>query len=230
MLGLARPIVGENGGWQIAHRTPPQGALFRYDESLLMNDAQIRAATKKALLVQHMGDAETVIFEELGVQHGLARIDLAVVNGELHGFELKSARDTLARLPEQAESYGRVFDRITLVVEERHVRGAVELVPDWWGVQSCLPGIRQTSFLRFEARREEPFARSCCDSGAPLARGSLTFFGGTGYCRRRALEMQSGDLFEDCHENRHRCSVPQGADVPQDTGKLAICRDATVMW
>jgi len=25
----------------------------------------------------------TVIFDELGVQHGLARIDLAVVNGEL---------------------------------------------------------------------------------------------------------------------------------------------------
>src|SRR5260370_10631670 len=104
-------------------------------KNLLMNDAELRNATRQALLAQHMGDAETGIFDELGIQQGLARIDLAVVNGELNGFELKSDRDTLARLPEQAESYGRVFDRVTLVVEERHVRGAVDLVPDWWGVR-----------------------------------------------------------------------------------------------
>lgn len=123
-----------------------------------MNDAQIRAATKKALLVQHTGDAETVIFEELGVQHGLARIDLAVVNGELHGFELKSARDTLARLPEQAESYGRVFDRVTLVVEERHVRGAVDLVPDWWGVRVAYEESGELRFcdLRHAVKNSSP--------------------------------------------------------------------------
>jgi len=141
-----RGCVEKEGEWRIANKTPLLGAVFRYDEWLLMNDAQIRAATKNALLVQHMGDAETVIFEELGVQHGLARIDLAVVNGELHGFELKSARDTLARLPEQAESYGRLFDRVTLVVEERHVRGAVDLVPDWWGVRVAC---QESGKLRF---------------------------------------------------------------------------------
>ena len=85
-----------------------------------MNDALMRAATKQVLLLQHKGDAETVIVEELGIQHGLSRIDLAVVNGELHGFELKRDRDTLARLPEQTETYGRVLDRVTLVIGERH--------------------------------------------------------------------------------------------------------------
>ena len=100
-----------------------------------MNDVLMRVATKQALFLQHKGDAETVIFEELGVQHGLSRIDLAVVNGELHGFELKSDRDTLSRLPEQTEAYGRVFDRLTLVVGERHVRRAIEMVPDWWGIR-----------------------------------------------------------------------------------------------
>jgi hypothetical protein len=100
-----------------------------------VKDAQIRAATKTALFLQHVGDATTVIFEELGVQHGSARIDLAVVNGELQGFELKSDRDTLSRLPEQAEAFGRVFDRVTLVVGERLLRRAVEVVPDWWGIR-----------------------------------------------------------------------------------------------
>lgn len=104
-------------------------------KKLLMNDAQIRIATKQALFAQHMGDPETVIFEELGVQHGLSRIDLVVVNGELHGFELKSDKDTLARLAEQVESYGHVFDRVTLVVGERHLLHAVDIAPDWWGIR-----------------------------------------------------------------------------------------------
>ena len=100
-----------------------------------MNDVLMRVATKQALFLQHKGDAATVIFEELGIQNGFSRIDLAVVNGELHGFELKSDRDTLSRLPQQTETYGRVFDRLTLVVGERHVRRAIEMVPDWWGIR-----------------------------------------------------------------------------------------------
>jgi hypothetical protein len=111
-----------------------------------MNDAAIRAATKKALLLQHKGDAETMILEELGLEHGASRIDLAVVNGELHGFELKSDQDTLARLPGQIEMYGRVFDRVTLVAGERHLRSAVEMVPDWWGIRVARPERGQVHF------------------------------------------------------------------------------------
>ena len=127
-------------------------------KSVPMNDAQLRIAAKQALFVQHMGDAETVIFEELGVQHGFSRIDLALVNGELHGFELKSDKDTLARLPEQAKSYGRVFDRLTLVVGERHLRGAVDIVPDWWGIRVArgASGTLQFCDLKHAMRNPSP--------------------------------------------------------------------------
>jgi hypothetical protein len=100
-----------------------------------MNDGAVRQAAKQSLLLQHRGDSDTVIFDEFVVQHGISRIDLAVVNGELHGIELKSDKDTLSRLPEQAMVFGRVFDRITLIVGERHVRRAVQQVPDWWGIR-----------------------------------------------------------------------------------------------
>ena len=33
-----------------------------------MNDTELRNATRRALFAQHMGDAETVIFDELGIQ------------------------------------------------------------------------------------------------------------------------------------------------------------------
>lgn len=80
------------------------------------------------------GDPSTRIVEEMGIWSGTVRIDVAVINGELSGFELKSDKDTLARLPAQAEYYSRVFDRITLVVGTKHANQALRLIPLWWGV------------------------------------------------------------------------------------------------
>lgn len=53
----------------------------------------------------------------------------------MHGYELKSDRDTLNRLPEQVNAYSAVFDFVTLVVGERHLYRAIEVVPDWWGIR-----------------------------------------------------------------------------------------------
>ncbi len=97
-------------------------------------DTDIRPALKSRILADHMGDADTVLLEELGVCRGQVRIDLAVVNGLLHGFEIKSDRDSLRRLAAQADLYSKVFDRTTLVVGERHLEDALQIIPHWWGV------------------------------------------------------------------------------------------------
>jgi hypothetical protein len=68
----------------------------------------------------------------MGIWSGSVRIDVAVINGELTGYELKSDRDTLERLPLQAELYSRVFDRLILVVGKRHAKKAIEHIPEWW--------------------------------------------------------------------------------------------------
>jgi len=121
-----------------------------------MNDAHIRAALKRELLLQYKDDRETVIIEELGIHHGTSRIDLAVVNGVLHGFELKSDRDTLTRLPEQASAYGSVFDRVTLVAAERHVRRAVDVVPSWWGIRVARAESGTLSFCDLKLPMDNP--------------------------------------------------------------------------
>lgn len=100
-----------------------------------MKDNQIRAALKSELISHYGGDPETVIIDELGLRHGASRIDLVVVNGNLHGFELKSDMDTLKRLPTQARIYNSVFDFVTLVIGARHVGQAFQLIPDWWGIK-----------------------------------------------------------------------------------------------
>jgi hypothetical protein len=104
-----------------------------------MVDRDIRAALDRELQRAHASDPETLVIDELGICQGEARIDLAVINGAIAGFEIKSDRDTLARLPRQAELYGRVFDYVTLVVGGRY-RDKVEAVaPPWWGITLATP-------------------------------------------------------------------------------------------
>ena len=69
-----------------------------------MRDIDVRTVLAAEVARRYKGDADTLIIHELGVCSGDARIDLAVVNGKLHGYEIKSDADTLKRLPAQAEA------------------------------------------------------------------------------------------------------------------------------
>lgn len=99
-----------------------------------MRDIDVRKVLCDQLVTMHKDDPQTLIVEELGIRQGAARVDVAVVNGSLHGYEIKSAKDTLERLPRQLELYGSVFDTITLVTAENHLDSALNVIPDWWGV------------------------------------------------------------------------------------------------
>lgn len=102
-----------------------------------MKDRDIRTALKKQLSTRYLKEPDTIIVEELGIRHGSARVDIVVINELLHGFEIKSDRDRLKRLPDQASIYNSVLDRITLVVGCRHVCEAMKIVPEWWGVKQA---------------------------------------------------------------------------------------------
>jgi len=99
------------------------------------SDRLIRVYLRQFLSRKYCNDPDTVVLEELGLRHGYCRVDLVVVNGNLHGFEIKSDRDTLKRLARQVETYNRVFDLITIVVGDRHTEQALRVSPRWWGLQ-----------------------------------------------------------------------------------------------
>jgi hypothetical protein len=114
-------------------------------------DAEIRPALRECLLRRHANQPDTVLIEELGLCRGKVRVDLAVVNGSLHGFEIKSDRDSLRRLAAQVDLYSQVLDRATLVVGERFAPFATSLVPAWWGVvrvSITASGLRFTTLRR----------------------------------------------------------------------------------
>jgi hypothetical protein len=113
-----------------------------------MRDREIRHVLHARLAAQHAGDSATRIVDELGLLRGASRIDVAVINGRLEGFEIKSEKDTLERLPHQLEAYRRVFDRLTVICAERHLESALKLAPWWCGVEVAKPGRAKVLHLR----------------------------------------------------------------------------------
>ncbi len=103
-------------------------------ETLPACDREVRALLKLWLERKHAGERDMVVLEELGLLRRRVRADVVVVNGRLHGYEIKAARDDLNRLPRQVPVYSEVFDRATLVVDSRHFAKAKRLVPEWWEI------------------------------------------------------------------------------------------------
>jgi hypothetical protein len=100
-----------------------------------MRDSDVRRAVKAWLGAEYAHDPDSYIVEEMDVWSGTVRIDIAIINGSLSGYELKSDRDTLERLPHQCDIYGHVFDYLHLIVGKRHLEAAEKLLPAWWGIR-----------------------------------------------------------------------------------------------
>ena len=107
-----------------------------------MDDQSIRIALKKKILSHHVNDPASLVLDEFGLEYGAARIDLILINSALHGFEIKSDKDTLYRLPHQMSIYNLVLDKVTLVVGYKHAYEALQIVPIWWGVKLAEMGPR----------------------------------------------------------------------------------------
>ncbi|MYB83139.1 MAG: sce7726 family protein [Chloroflexi bacterium] len=99
-----------------------------------MRDCDIRNKLDVFLRQQHADGSDTLIRHEMGLCAGQRRVDIALLNGEISGYEIKSDVDSLIRLLGQADVYGRVLDRVTLVTTSRHLEKSMTLLPTWWGV------------------------------------------------------------------------------------------------
>lgn len=96
-------------------------------------DSEIRPFLRSYLQRQHPGDS-VLFLDEFPLYGGDVRADMVAMNGSLHGYEIKSAKDKLGRLRRQVSAYGAVFDRASIVVSESHLHDARLIVPDWWEI------------------------------------------------------------------------------------------------
>lgn len=89
------------------------------------------AIAHKVLLGKHSLQT-AVLLNEFRV--GSCKADSVVLNGTSTVYEIKSERDSLARLGQQVKEYRKVFARVNVITGENHLKSVRELVPDDVGI------------------------------------------------------------------------------------------------
>lgn len=121
-----------------------------------IRDVDIRRSLHAEVRRRHEAEADTLIVDELGLCQGVARVDLAVVNGSLHGYEIKSECDTLERLPGQRDVCSRSLDYVTIVTSAKHAKKVRGSVPRWWGIWAADPSTVGIELREVRAPRPNP--------------------------------------------------------------------------
>lgn len=114
-------------------------------------DADIRSALHAKQLRRAKSHPDTLVIDELGLAHARSRIDVAVINGCIHGYEIKSAKDNLDRFPTQIDIYRKTLQKLTFVAAPKHVAGIMSHAPEWCGVIAAEQGPR--GGIRFHVLR-----------------------------------------------------------------------------
>jgi len=99
-----------------------------------MQDNDIRILLRPYLKRENKKIRGTIIVEELDLCSGLSRIDIAVINGVIHGYEIKSEQDTLNRLPNQINYFNKSLEKISVVTNNSHLKQIRKQIPQWWGL------------------------------------------------------------------------------------------------
>jgi hypothetical protein len=103
------------------------------NKQFVTRDIDIRRVLLADLAQKFCDPSHDLIVQEFGCKS--ARTDVAVINGALHAFEIKSDSDSLDRLPSQIGVYQGVFEYLTLVCGRRLLERARVAIPKWWGLQ-----------------------------------------------------------------------------------------------
>lgn len=105
-------------------------------------DADIRSALHAKRLQRAKAKPDTLVIDELGLAHARSRIDVAVINGCIHGYEIKSAKDTLERFATQIDTYRQTLQKLTIVAAPKHIASVMRQAPEWCGVIAADQGPR----------------------------------------------------------------------------------------
>jgi len=102
------------------------------------------ALAHKVLMGKHSLKTASMLNE---FRAGSSRADIVILNGTATVYEIKSERDSLARLANQVRNYQRVFASVNVIASEGHVKGVLDVVPDDVGVM-CLTSRYRISTIR----------------------------------------------------------------------------------
>lgn len=99
----------------------------------------MREAEIKSELIQYLRSHDLVrrgatFASELAIGRQSNRVDLTLVDDQIHHFEIKTAFDSLIRLDRQIGAYVKCADFVTIVVSTKHINSAISRVPEEVGI------------------------------------------------------------------------------------------------
>jgi hypothetical protein len=125
--GSCRPTATVADGFDSAFAVLKQAGL--------RDEYVYRAAlTHKILMGKHSLNTATMMTE---FRTGSCKADLVILNGTATVYEIKSERDSLARLMNQVMNYKKVFAAVNVIASEAHIDSVLATVPRDIGVM-CL--------------------------------------------------------------------------------------------
>lgn len=132
------------------------GGAKGWDEGLADDEKVAPEAVAKAALLNFLRGqgrfrGDTAIISELTIGKWSNRADLALCNGRLAAFEIKTREDSLARLDAQLAAYSTCFDEVSVVAASRHMNAVISRAPEHVGVyelQRTSEGPKVTLFRR----------------------------------------------------------------------------------
>ncbi len=115
----------------------------KYDLHKLLNDTLFQnyngeEILKYKLFKNYINKRNIVAAFEIKVNN--SRVDFLTINGHTTSFEIKSELDNLSKLSKQMADYMLAFEYNYLVIDEKHIEKAKNLLPECFGLWSYKNG------------------------------------------------------------------------------------------
>lgn len=138
-----RPFLPDRELWSLLHQALPSEVftdeILRLSGHQVINEILMRfyhgeEVIKYYLARERIPQRNAITAFEIGVLN--SRVDLGTINDRSYAYEIKTALDSLAKLPRQLADYSTVFEFVTVVAHERHCPHILSSIPEHCGIRS----------------------------------------------------------------------------------------------
>ena len=127
-----------------------------------MKDIDIRNGLKSTILKKYIDDSDSFLIDEFNVSLGVVRADIALFNGVMHAYEIKSEFDTLRRLDNQIYEYNKFFEYVTVVSCDKFVGRVLETIPENCGLILAKNGKSGIKFKQIRRAKKNKIIDKIC--------------------------------------------------------------------
>lgn len=105
---------------------------YQAANEIIMNLYPGEKVVKYHLIKQYLNIKDEVSLFEYKIDN--SRLDVGRINGQSYAYEIKTKLDSLDRLEKQLEDYSKVFEKIYVILDEKHLEKTKQILPTHCGI------------------------------------------------------------------------------------------------